>query len=321
MLINVSETRMKELREEVKAAQEKRLKRQDAIDRRNARAQVNTGGPVSVEGESAALAEEVKAFKSGLLDACPRCGHEMGARDGADEAQEHLRSCKDAKKIAAYLRKKKVAAGVAAQKKERERMQDNVVGTSTWRFLGAENENLWMLSVEALRKQCADYKIDVTGEKDQLIVRLVRHRNALDSSRMLGNAEGDGSEGRAGQKAKASMPSHHTLPKNLEELDLAQLKAVAASHGIEWSGGAQATRRNVIDAIERERFRDEPQLRLTMSEENKAADEIRRKTKGSSKPAAKRAALDSDSDEDTPLVARKRTKANADGDSDYDPDA
>lgn len=53
------------------------------------------------------------------------------------------------------------------------------------------------------------------------------------------------------------MPSHHTLPSNLESLTLEQLKSVAASHGIEVKGCG--TRADVIACIERER--DEPLLR------------------------------------------------------------
>ena len=39
-----------------------------------------------------------------------------------------------------------------------------------------------MLTEDGLRKLCAQYKIDEQGTKDELIARLVRHRNAMDSS-------------------------------------------------------------------------------------------------------------------------------------------
>ena len=47
-------------------------------------------------------------------------------------------------------------------------------------------------------------------------------------------------------------------------VSLAQLKSVAAAHGIEAAGCKAA----IIAAIEKERFRDEPQLRLTRTAEN-----------------------------------------------------
>ena len=56
---------------------------------------------------------------------------------------------------------------------------------------------------------------------------LVRHRNSLDSSRLL-TEEGGGS-GRAG---KISIPTSLTLPSNLESMSVPKLKAVAAAHSI-----------------------------------------------------------------------------------------
>ena len=144
--------------------------------------------------------------------------------------------------------------------------QEEVVNLRTWEFLGAENENLWMLSLEQLRKQCQSYKIDDEGEKDQLIARLVRHRNSLDASRLLTDAGGEGDA----KKQKSRIPTHQTLPSNLESLSVSQLRSVAASHGIEVKGTSKA---DIIRAIEKERFRDEPQLRLTMTAENEE-DEV-----------------------------------------------
>ena len=43
---------------------------------------------------------------------------------------------------------------------------------SSWEFLGGENENMWMLSEDGLRKLCGQYSIDDKGSKDDLIARL-----------------------------------------------------------------------------------------------------------------------------------------------------
>ena len=56
---------------------------------------------------------------------------------------------------------------------------------------------------------------------------LVRHRNSLDSARLL-TEEGGGS-GRAG---KIWIPTSLTLPSNLESMSVPQLKAAAAAHSI-----------------------------------------------------------------------------------------
>jgi hypothetical protein len=36
---------------------------------------------------------------------------------------------------------------------------------SSWQFLGGENENMWMLSDDGLKKLCADYKLESGGSK------------------------------------------------------------------------------------------------------------------------------------------------------------
>lgn len=224
MQYNVSESRLKELREELKSSQERRIKRQEAIMRRNARASTKGGGSGGGAQDSGALAlaEEVKAFKAGLLDECPRCGWSMGKRDGADEAVEHLKGCKDEKKVAAHQKKKRQAADLQRQRDAKKGAQEEVTGLKTWEFLGGENENMWLLSEEQLRKQCKQYGLETDGEKNEMIARLVRHRNALDSSRMIADSAGGGTARNKG----ASMPTRHTLPSNLETMTLEQLKSV-----------------------------------------------------------------------------------------------
>ena len=60
----------------------------------------------------------------------------------------------------------------------------------------------------------------------------------------------------------ASIPTHFSLPSNLESMSVQQLKAIAAAHGIDTT----ATRKDaLVAAIERERFRDEPQVSLSLS--------------------------------------------------------
>jgi hypothetical protein len=92
------------------------------------------------------------------------------------------------------------------------------------------------------------------------------------------------------RRQRASVPTHHTLPNNLESLTLAELKSVAAAHGIDAKGN---TKRDVLDSIERERFRDEPQMRLTRTAENDDEEEnVQRKRK------RKQKTLDDDDDDD-----------------------
>ncbi len=73
---------------------------------------------------------------------------------------------------------------------------------------------------------------------------------------------------------------------------MAELKSVAAAHGIATKG---TTKREVIDSIEKERFRDEPQMRLTRTAENDDDEDeaVQRKRKRKAKSA-----LDDDDDDD-----------------------
>jgi len=324
MLYNVSEARMKELRVELKSEQERRLKKMEGLARRNARAVEKNGG--SNVDSDAALGEEVKTFKAGLLDACPQCGFKMGKRDGEDEAVAHLKQCSDTKKIQAHQRRKRIDAEAAAVKTQKCAAQDQVTNMSSWEFLGGENENMWMLSEEALKKLCLQYKIDESGDKDELIARLVRHRNSLDSSHLLT----DDSAG-AGQSGKgASIPTNLTLPSNLEAMSVSQLKSVAASHGIIVKGSSKD---DIIQTLELHRFRDQPKLRLTRTAENEEDEPLAAKKRagaGGSK-RKKGQTLDSDSDDEVSLLdlqkkgkKGKKSKAQADDDDDDDdfiPDA
>ena len=74
--------------------QEKRLKKMEGLARRNARAG-EKGGQAAGGGlvQDDMLADEVKAFKAGLLDACPRCGFRLVIRRPVFRARPHLMPC------------------------------------------------------------------------------------------------------------------------------------------------------------------------------------------------------------------------------------
>ena len=153
------------------------------------------------------------------MNVCPKCGYALGKRDGQDEAQEHLRNCTDVKKIQAFQRRKRIEAEAAAEKVKRRAAQDEVTNMSSWEFLGGDNENMWMLTDDGLRKLCKQYQLEETGSKDEMIGRLVRHRNALDASRLLTDEAGGGRAGKG-----TSIPTHLSLPSNLESMSVHQLK-------------------------------------------------------------------------------------------------
>lgn len=123
----------------------------------------------------------------------------------------------------------------------------------SWEYLGGKAVDMWLLSEKQLVSMCKSYSIEEDGTRDELIARLVRHRNALDSKRMLTDGVDEGS---AAKKKKLSVQD---LPTNLESLSLAQLKAVCAAHGIVTN---KTTKAAIISEIEKLQDGDEPQLRL-----------------------------------------------------------
>ena len=98
--------REEEVRKEVKALQEARLKKREGQARRAARSSARSG-----PAESGTRSQEEQLFVLGLLDDCPRCGGRPQA-DTAEAAAAHLSQCNDSKAIAAHT-----AAREAAEKR------------------------------------------------------------------------------------------------------------------------------------------------------------------------------------------------------------
>ena len=67
-MYHVADRMLKELREEVKVANEARIKKQEAVRRRTAAANRRRGNVSEAEQR----AEQEKAFIMGLADCCPR---------------------------------------------------------------------------------------------------------------------------------------------------------------------------------------------------------------------------------------------------------
>jgi hypothetical protein len=68
-----------------------------------------------------------------------------------------------------------------------------------------------------------------------------------------------------------------------------QLKSVAAAHGIELSAADKQDKTSIVAAIEKLRFRDQPQLRLTRTAEHEEDEPVAaRKRKPSAPPAGER---------------------------------
>ena len=124
--------REEEVRKEVKALQEARLKKREGQARRAARSSARSG-----PAESGTRSQEEQLFVLGLLDDCPRCGGRPEA-DTAEAAAAHLSQCNDSKAIAEHT-----AAREAAEKRRQgaargQLAQEEAMAMAQWEFGGRQ---------------------------------------------------------------------------------------------------------------------------------------------------------------------------------------
>ena len=338
MLYHVPPRVENELRQQIKAEQERRMKAREASAARQARAARKQ--PAMSDGARMRQAE--KLFCSGLIDACPRCGFEpKGGETSREELEAHLAECTDGKAHDAH-RKRVAAEAEAAQKKHA--VQDaeaEAQNEMAWKFLGGETEQMWMLTDKTLRKQ-ADERglggIDTsTASREELLVALSKDQKqrekqqatagarltASASATAGGSGGGGGSSGGASAGASAAASAGggdeprpvlkaESLPSNLHSLSLAQLKAVCASHGMLAKG---STTGEVIAEIEAALWRgtDAAPLLLEGGGARKGPAAAKQRVKpgggdddGSDDSDPEDDDNDDDDDDDEPLSKRKK---------------
>merc|ERR550537_1624952 len=107
------------------------MRRNTAQQGRAARAQ-RRGGAMSADAAQK-LAEG--AFLTGLRDTCPRCGLELeGIMEG--EQFQHLRSCTDSAKHAAYQKSQQKEVEVEAAREQTAKLQQDAAAMAAWNRLG-----------------------------------------------------------------------------------------------------------------------------------------------------------------------------------------
>ena len=99
----VSARRLAEVKKELSAAQEARMRRADAASRRQGRARARVDESSSSSGGSSSSSDPEALFRLELVDECPRCGASAAdlEEDGISPA-EHLAGCRDKKAHAAH---------------------------------------------------------------------------------------------------------------------------------------------------------------------------------------------------------------------------
>jgi len=214
-MFHCSDRVMKNLKEEVRTDREKRAtvteqkrRRAESYRRRN-------------QGKDDANMET--AFLLGLANECPRCGMSLADMEDADEI-EHLRNCQDTVAIASHKRKKEATVDAKNDKKQRQEVQEDVSAKAAWDLLGASTDQMWMLTNGALEKECATQGVDTKGKKGKKMAAHEMIAGIVSKKKSQALTKYDASA----QKGVTT----ESLPANLDRMTEAQLRAVAASHGI-----------------------------------------------------------------------------------------
>lgn len=225
MIYHVSLRRENELRAELRTKMEKKVRLQEAQARRAARATVRLP-----EINIPKLSEERKSFIMSLMDVCPQCGADE-VEEGKESRKEHLKECSvDKKQMKRYAAQRALAAKKEQVKKNVASVQDDIQGTSTWEYLGGNTSTLWLLSTPQLTSMCTQYGLKTTGDRTSLIKRVAKHRNALDTGRLLTNEAGGGDDDRVKKKQKMTVEN---LPDQLESFSAEQLVDICAAQDID----------------------------------------------------------------------------------------
>ena len=279
-----------DLRAEAKQLQERRAKQREASAARAARSARKGAGAAS-EAERQRQAEAL--FCAALLDACPRCGFEPPPGTQRDELREHLHGCTDKRAHAAHREAVRVAEAARERKAARQDAQAEAQNLAVWQFLGGDDSQAWLLTDTQVRKQCEERGLSSEGTKEELLARMVQHRNEqklLTDGRAGGAGPSGGPGGGPSGGGGGGGVSAASLPSNLHAMSLAQLRAVCAAHGVVPKSGASAD--ELIRQLEAAAYADEPMLLL---------EEKRKPAAGRAKAGAgrgKRKKVDDDDDDD-----------------------
>ena len=256
----VSTKRLAEVRVELAAAQEERMRRADARARRDGRAAARDdgacGGPLGREA----------LFELELLDACPRCGADCAA-DDSPLRTAHLAGCNDA---AAHARAAAAAARARAAVATAAARADGAADTMAlagWDARGRVLGALWALPRGALASLCAGDGLATDGDRVALIKRYRAAAVGRGEQLLLEDAKDSGGGGGAGAGAGAPRASSgsrrvdavgiagadaHELPRHAASLDAEQLAAVCAAFGLQ--GDVQDGKAALLRVIECSRF-------------------------------------------------------------------
>jgi len=271
-MFHCSDRVLKDVKIDVQRIREEQAKTTEQKRRRAESYRRRRGGNDEADSEA--------AFLLGLANECPRCGISLHDMEDADEI-DHLRNCNDEEKIGENKRKKESKISNTNAKKQRQELQDDVTAKATWDFLGASNENMWMLTDGALKKECKEHGVDAEGkESHDMIASLVTKKKSQALTKFVG------------KKGRANV-TIESLPSNVHSMTEKQLRAVAASHGLKITSKMRKT--DIIQLLQSEQEKESNSSTLMITDGANTTEQS---------GASKRESIESESDSE----------------DDYDPD-
>jgi len=248
-LFQVSDRVENELKAELKAEQERRIRARESKMARLARSKRKHAEKDNEEREREDRRLKLRLFVQGLVDDCPQCGEEPGCAPEDREAhKEHLRQCQDKDKISKHQKKIRMEEARQAEKEARATAQEDMQSLRTWEFLGGNEGELWLLTDGQLERKCREKGLlpkeeEMKGagtwkrkkstrpmSKDEMIAQLVQHANKRAALRLTDGTD----KGAAGVKKcrkGGNTMTRESLPDNLYSMSLSQLRSVCAAHG------------------------------------------------------------------------------------------
>jgi hypothetical protein len=247
----LSSRRLAEVKKELIATNEEKLKKMEARARRDGRQRGRDADTPS--NSSKKPADMDLLFRLGLLNECPRCGFSMSSdEDQKLTPSEHLNSCND--KAAQAKHVEIISAREAADFKAKEKAANafEISAEAAWRASGCVLGTLWTLPVNLIIKLCKNAGLIVVGDKVALIREYVKYAK---SHKYLAIADKGITTSSSGPVDLTNIEDvdAYELPSNLHSLEADQLAAVCASFGL--PGETADGKKSLIERLERQRFR------------------------------------------------------------------
>jgi hypothetical protein len=231
-MYHMSDRALRNLREEIVQARDDFAKKMAGLKRRSKKAARATADDDEMD---------LQAFAAGLADECPKCGVDFAElRNEGITTEVHLMNCNDEKAHRKQQTKKEATRKKETAKEEAQATQNDAESMAAWGFLGKNNDQLYLLSKDQLQKEMKEKGLESNAGSDKadMIAALVNQDRGL--------VVRDGRGGKGGEGSASNLPSMETL----QRMDVAELRAVLASHGVGGGKLKGMSKRKMLDLLE-----------------------------------------------------------------------